>query len=332
MKVQEKIYEAYAKILGPNYLNEEHDLSKITYADIDRALARDSWKGLDKVGKGLPQGLSWSPLVSTHVVEAILKFAGRHAISKKYGITHFNKDNILMYVDDGLIFSNSEKGIRKLVNVFIKAMKAIGVEVSKEKSRTVKYNGEFIQQKTKFLGLEYDASTDTIWSKTRTGTSKRVTTFTKEGWEKAVLENPEIPYFKRTEIDTLGNTISTILGAEQGYLGCLIAEAWNPKDIGPLEKRLEISEGKRKAWMRITSACQDPTKEYREGIEGGFIWKFQDLHPVNLSLTNVSSVATHLFLTSRTIRERGMRQHSRTRRQQKSIKQVRRITQGMRIN
>lgn len=215
--------------------------------------------------------------------------------------------------------------LQKKLQEFKECIEYIGVEVSEEKSKLVKENGKFVQERTKFLGMEYHTETNQIWSKTRSGTMKKVRDLTDEGLKAFLKENPDVPYITRKELDRIGNTFAVEIGAELGFLGCLMAEAWSPRNLEPFEQKEEIERGKFNSWMKIRNSYS----EYKG--EGGFIWKFQDLHPVIATLTNVSSIATHVFLESKTIRDRGMRQYSKEGRRIRSKRRVSRTSIGMEL-
>jgi len=98
--------------------------------------------------RGLPQGMGLSPLLSC---VALLP------VYKKW-------PDLIMYVDDGLIMSNSPIDIEK----FESDLEEIGLYISKPKSRMIKEDGKW-KQNLKFLGIEYDYENNTFKGATRKG-------------------------------------------------------------------------------------------------------------------------------------------------------------------
>jgi len=107
-----------------------------------------------KKSVGVPQGGACSPTLATLCLDELLL---------KY--THSSIGKIIMYADDGLIFSNSEENIYKIREDLNKI-----VEVSEPKSGFIKYKGSFCKD-LKFCGLVLSFSTNMLSSCTRTGTN-----------------------------------------------------------------------------------------------------------------------------------------------------------------
>lgn len=98
--------------------------------------------------RGLPQGMGLSP---------VLACLGLRQLYEKW-------PELTMYVDDGLIMSDTEIDIEK----FKKDVESFGLYVSEPKSGWIKRNGVWLKP-LKYLGLEYIPEKDTIRGKTRKG-------------------------------------------------------------------------------------------------------------------------------------------------------------------
>jgi len=152
---------------------------------------------------GLPQGLGISPYLSTLAID----------------------DNLgpgtVMYADDGLLFG-SKHTILDRINTFREGLEEKGIEMSPEKTRWVKYNGEWLRP-LKFLGCEYDGIKDTLKASTRNGANKVME------WN---LTNPsnggkEIYYEGKTY------KISEVLKYSSYYMKwfpTLLARIWSPEE------------------------------------------------------------------------------------------------------
>jgi hypothetical protein len=115
---------------------------------------RDIWAGLVKEGAGTPQGASWSPFLTSLASGKIINF-----------------EEIIMYMDDGLIYADSKEELERNIQSLTKGFKSIGVELQPTKCGYIKENGEW-KTDLKILGTSYYHSLDWLFSKTRSGTSK----------------------------------------------------------------------------------------------------------------------------------------------------------------
>jgi hypothetical protein len=242
----------------------------------DRELGRDRWKSLGIPGKGVPQGLGTSPLLSTILTDIYLKEI---------------KDNLLMYMDDGLIFADTQTQLDKLIIRMKDLCKSFGVEMAMEKSGTIKKDNKWIKS-SRFLGLRYIPERDTITSDTRSGTTIEFPA--RSSWAEIAdvlkQENMNVSDTKR-KFENLINLKAYEAGLKHGFLGCLISEAQTPGLKTLDERRLEILLGQLRSWAKINKS------------QSGFIWKYQDMIEVKTNLTNASSISVYKFL--RFIRRRG---------------------------
>jgi hypothetical protein len=215
-------------------------------------------------------------------------------------------------------------------------MKEIGVEIAEAKSGIVKDEKGWVKDRTKFLGLEYVASEDNLYSKTRNGAVKA---FPKSGSLRDLKEiqknYPDLPYLPIKDLDSIINTRGYEAGLKYGFLGCLISDAMTP---GPAatkwEKQARIERGKLEKLREIEATNKSGGEEWQGKVsyetEQGFIWKFQDLHPVTFktTLTNMSGLGCWT-LTNPIYRELGMRVYSKTARKRKlERKKGSRLTYG----
>lgn len=107
-----------------------------------------------KAMRGLPQGANTSPILT----ELVLDMWMRQMEWRNDGTSVF-------YADDGLFMSNNK--------IRLKNDPSRGIEIHKEKSGYVKYDGEWIKE-LKFLGVVYNGMTETLRSETRKGTKLEI--------------------------------------------------------------------------------------------------------------------------------------------------------------
>jgi len=243
------------------------EIQVATPTEEDRALGRDSWKNLGQPGKGVPQGLGTSPFISTFMTDTYLNEL---------------KNNIVMYMDDGILFAKSPQEMSKLRRILEAQLGLMGLEIAPEKSKYVKKSGKWLDS-IRFLGLRYLPESDTFMSDTRSGT--KVQFPSKGDWEDvknmAAINHTGVSNIKQ-KFDRLINTQAYEAGLKYGFLGCMIAGS-QYKDNLPMEDRKdEIRKGQNRAWAAVERSS-------------GFIWKSQDLVNHTEYLTNVSSIACHRF-------------------------------------
>lgn len=103
--------------------------------------------------QGVPQGYGGSPLLA---VETLREEYSRYS------------ENMLMYMDDGLLFWDEEEF--SIAEVNKRMWLSSGSNFKKEKSMMVKRDNEWLRP-LKFLGIEYNPWSDSIKSSTRKGKS-----------------------------------------------------------------------------------------------------------------------------------------------------------------
>jgi len=238
----------------PYKMNINHKISEDA-----RALGRDRRKGLGQEGKGVPQGLGLSPFLATLLTHHWLSSFGA-------------KGQLIMYMDDGLLFADSKEEMINLIQEFKEKLGIIGVELSAEKSRWVKQDGEWLKD-CKFLGLEIHENGTRIRSKTRSGTSVEIP-MTSLDWP-SINKIAEGNYLDvstaKKALSKVVNTSAFEAGIKYGFLGCVIA-ASQYKDNLPMKfRQQEIRDGVVRSKWRHFNADSD-----------AFIWKHQDLFPLNL--------------------------------------------------
>lgn len=254
----------------------------------DRAQGRDNWKDLGIEGQGVPQGLGSSPFLSTILTDRYLE-----------GL----KDNILMYMDDGLLFANSEEEMEEIKDKLKRGLEEMGIELEPSKSHDVRIDGEW-QRELKFLGLVYNPDDNTMRSKTRAGTELKFPLL--HSWKEIQKAVPEImdisPYIYRSRLDKLVNETAHEAAIAHGFLGAMISESMIPISEEEYSRRYEIARtkiltGQGKAAAEIRASATDKC----------FIWKFQDLWPIDslqvqatdpieINLMTMSSIACIKFL------------------------------------
>lgn len=160
---------------------------------------------------GLPQGLGLSPMLSTIAID--------HAL----------KPGTVMYADDGLVFG-SDYTIQSRWDQFRQDVSEVGVEVSEEKSRYVKYQGRWIRP-LKFLGCEYDGTTGILRASTRNGARAEMK-WEIGNWKEGMEVLYEGKYHK---IEKVLNHTSYYMR----YFNTLLSRIWNEKEVvGDTELRI----------------------------------------------------------------------------------------------
>lgn len=100
---------------------------------------------------GVPQGGNFSPLLAILCLKPM-----------------FDKGDTVMYADDGLIFTNNHKSLKRILEQ-TDDMEKMGIKINKEKSGIIKCNGKYLREDFKFLGLRYNPTTRKLISETRNG-------------------------------------------------------------------------------------------------------------------------------------------------------------------
>jgi hypothetical protein len=90
---------------------------------------------------GIPQGDGLSPMLACKTFQRIYEKLG-------------GKNNILMYMDDGLIFADSEQELHTEIARLRKAAETVGSPVNEAKSRIVRFDGVW-KSDLKFLGYRW---------------------------------------------------------------------------------------------------------------------------------------------------------------------------------
>lgn len=235
-----------------------------------REVERDNWKGLLQEGKGVPQGFNASPLISTLLTD--------YYLGMKSG-TKMPDESIIMYMDDGLLFAQSKGEIRRLIERFKKGIAAFGVDINESKSRMIKEKGKFLGD-PKFLGMRYDPKADNLYSDTRNGVSLRFPMH--QNWhdvrELALLNSLDLSQTVKT-FDAIAQMTAMHAGLKYGFLGALMANSMYKDEATEQEKKDEIMQGIQRAYQEILTK------------DKAFIWKGQDVYPIELTLCNASSLA-----------------------------------------
>jgi len=249
-------------------------LQRKVMSDAERAKAREAWKKLAQVGKGVPQGLGTSPLISTFMTD--MRFTEL-------------KNNILMYMDDGLLFADTKEEMKKVIKELKASLRMMGLSIAKEKSGWIKQEGVWLNKEPKFLGMRYLVEENTIMSDTRGGTKVKFPVIGE--WPKiaalAAYNGLSIPYMRR-KFDKLLQTKSWEAGIKYGFLGCLIAEA-SYKDAPPMwVRKLEVKAGQERRLSEIERGRQ------------GFLWRSGELEHWTGSIHSITSIASARMLNKRT--------------------------------
>jgi hypothetical protein len=173
---------------------DDHSLNKISSIEEAKAINKS-------MAKGVPQGLSISPVLSCLAKSYILK---------DYG------SKMVCYVDDGIIYSEEEINLES----FKKAMTILGTEINEEKSSWLKKDGSWMKNKFKFLGIEYNVENDTMKAASRSGRSQKL--FPKADWENC--QNLDFLNFAKTH----GEISASI---NWNLFDSLLNWTWSPDDL-----------------------------------------------------------------------------------------------------
>lgn len=236
----------------------------------DRAIGRDNWKDLNLPGQGVPQGLNTSPFLATLVTDYILYRIGR-------------RGQLIMYMDDGLLFGDTEKEIQQALHELVMNLREVGLEIAPDKSGWIKKEGEMLKD-CKFLGLLWNKETNTLESRTRAGTQVKFPIMDK--WPSIAqfaLENGVDLSGMREKFNRLLNSKAHEVGLKYGFLGCLISDSMYPNLQTVYSKQKDIEIGKMKKREKLLES-------------EGYIWKCQDLYTYKANITNISSIASAGFL------------------------------------
>lgn len=240
----------------------------------DRALGRDSWKGLGQEGRGVPQGLGISPLISTLMTDIYFSDI---------------RGEMLMYMDDGLIFGETRETIENAINDVKNSLSQLGLELAESKSKFVKEAGSWVSG-CKFLGLYYDGVKRQMSSMTRSGTCKPF---------KNVLTMDQ--RYAELVAESVGETVSNVwrtyrackeltnyeAGVAYNFLGYLIADAQYKGGLTREQMKFKVQQGKAERW-KIIQECKN-----------AFIWNATRQggdKADRLILQTISSVACEAFL------------------------------------
>lgn len=170
---EEAIKKAYKEANSVNIRNEYKSLMedkpmynlRDSYGEIvnfdeimpgEREEGREEWKNLSQEGRGFPQGLSFSPILSTNALERALPEA--------------SSKNLTMYMDDGLIYGNTKSEVLQQKAHLEKALDKLGISLAPEKSGWIRENSVFVKD-SRFLGIKI-LEDGSLVSQTRAGTSR----------------------------------------------------------------------------------------------------------------------------------------------------------------
>jgi len=181
-------------------------------------------------GAGVPQGWACSPMLATQALYPLL----RHPDAR---------DDLVMYMDDGLVCSKEQTDPWALRTVFDEL--GSGATISWAKSSFVKKGGAWLRDFT-FLGLKYLAAEDTFQANTRKGATVR--------FPRAELSTEKIDLLNVAVGPSPGAKIAKDLRSTSGYkvankydlLDFFIAYMYNNGVIGAdveVDRRLRARRG-----------------------------------------------------------------------------------------
>lgn len=171
--------------IDPLYSEADHRRAKAELKESDKTWytsksgKRRKVQTAQRADHGVPQGFSLSPLLAclTLAEEWNIQYDRLHRntwMAKLLGLNPGigTKDKMLMYMDDGLIFSDASLSEDTLLLRTLKATaREVGTRINLKKSSHLKSErfGGWHKKKFKFLGVEYIPGQDTLKAKTRNG-------------------------------------------------------------------------------------------------------------------------------------------------------------------
>jgi hypothetical protein len=223
-----------------NYPDKMHDMRN-----------KEIMHNLEYEGKGLPQGLGPSPFWSSIVTYKLKELS----------------ENILMYLDDGIIYSDSLEEITQKIKKFREISDKIGVKINEEKSGFVVKEGKYLKP-LKIIGTQY--INNQLESMTNCGTNKvfkkadlsKIAEMLKTGElspKDLRLGSQEADHINFNKMDHIQQMKVLI---KHNLIGTILAEAWKPKETKSMSSERElIVEGIIKVIKKILkskkSFCKD---------------------------------------------------------------------------
>lgn len=217
----------------------------------DLEKGRDRYKDLNLPDQGIPQGTSFGPMLASTIGAYYLR-----------GIP-----NLLMYVDDGMVFLNeSDPSPEEKIKT---ALKKIKVEIAPEKS-FLREIPDLQEKGIKFLGTRSRRKVGEggayvlMSSETRRGTAKPLPMPNPQEFDNVIrmmFEAGMISFSKQkllrwyvlsrnSRLGQFLNSQSLDIAMKWGFFGNLLAEAYNPGNSTE-DMKLKIAEGMEKARIEI---------------------------------------------------------------------------------
>jgi len=246
---------------------KQHEKVSIKISNNPTGQTYDVENGLGISGSGVPQGVSFSPMLAC---------LGTHVWISPW----IQEKHLVMYMDDGLLYGDTEEIVLKAVEELKENLKLMGVSIAENKSGWVRKGLEY--KSLKFLGLEYNFEKDTIKGATRNGSN---TEFPALDFIKVLKHNRLMGGYqsKPKDFDVIDMVLQEKyleIGAKYGLLGCFISHAQSPWS-DPKLRKLEIELGMERAI-------------YRMNKPKALLWSFQDVipfYPTDGAIFIASSVA-----------------------------------------
>jgi len=257
-----------------------------------RAAGRDNWKDLDLPNQGVPQGTNFGPFLASLVI-------GR-------GLERI--PDSLIYLDDGLIFFNTENELSKKKDELSRVVKEISVEIAPEKSGVITKR-DLLTKGIKFLGTRMKGARNffTLASETKSGVKKQLPELSTEKilnilenmFEAGMITPSKYKFAKWSLMRAKFNDhyVSPVLDAsiKGEFFGYLLSWLYNPEmDINTAKRK--ISEGTKLAEARMRSSKGSMSN----GIFAKGMWEYEGpggtLEIVRPTIYNASTLCMDLYL------------------------------------
>jgi len=291
---EESLDQVYKELMDTGMKRTINPFAKnfVDPTEEDRAKGRDNWKELDLAEQGIPQGSSFGPFLASTIAAHSLR----------------NIKNLLMYVDDGMVFL--KPGDASPEQEISQALKAIRVELAPEKSR-IRERGSLLTEGIKFLGTRtFVKHFTTMRSETRAGVRKefpitldhdKLISLVDKMMAKGMLTKSKFKQlswfvkYKKSRLKDILLGDHLHIAIKWNFFGNLLAEAYSPS-TSPEDMKELIRLGMEESHARVLRADGSLGQMILGRKEWAFINSDNELDRAVPSLYNLSTLACDVLL------------------------------------